>query len=219
MAKWPGAVAKCDYGPGACRSDPRKRVEFGDSCPIEDVQTGRGYRRRIGSPAAEREVRRQSLERRLPYSCHPVETGDAAERPPPLAIRHDPPGQLGTHAGEALELAHSGAVGVNPLVGAERCGEPQRAVAMGERVAVGGRVEEGDGPVGARRRPGRGTHQVAADTESEDEEEGATLGGGHAGKLPRRMSPRCVTEMRSGTGERRTENGVLSPRVSEASEG
>lgn len=175
MAKWADAVAKCDDGPGTRRPDARQGVKLFDSCPVERLRPVIVYRRSIGRPAGEREVGSQAIEGGLSDSRHPIETSDAAERPPILAIRHDPPGQRRTDPWQPFQLAHLGPVDIDALSRAEGAAQLQRAVAVGKGIAITRTVEEYHRRPADRRAAVASTDQVAAHRQDQDQDEGAAF--------------------------------------------
>ncbi len=201
MAKWPGAVAKCHYRTGTRRSDPRQGVQLRDGCPVERQSGSSAAGCSVGRATTERKVGRQPGEGRWAHSGDPIEPCDAAERPPALAIRHDPLRQRRPDPGEPLELPCARPVGVDSLTRSQRPGEGQRELPLAQRVAIGRGVEQNHWPVVRRRHPPAGPDQVPGDAEPEHDDEGAALMGRHARQTTRRTAGSRYPRTEDGTTE------------------
>jgi hypothetical protein len=166
VAKWTRAVAKCHYGTSLRRPNPGQRIQFLDGSLVQVHKGLTGPCNIFGANPTEREVRRQPGQCGGAHSGYPIEPLDAAERPPALAIRHNPARQCRPNAWEPLKLPGAGPIGVDPLAGGQRLGEGHGRIAMRKRVAGQGWVEET-----SNRRPGKltsaisGAEQVSGETD------------------------------------------------------
>jgi hypothetical protein len=115
LAKWASAVAKCHDCPGTGRPDPRQGVEIGDTGLIQVDGDVIADRSSIGRHHPEAQVWSEPCQRAWPDTRNPVEARDAAERPPDLAIRHDPFGEGWADPREAGEFSRSCPLRIDPL--------------------------------------------------------------------------------------------------------
>jgi hypothetical protein len=137
VAKRTRTIAKCHDGACPRRADAREGLQFSDSCPVQQQSASRAYPRIIGWPAREREVWGEPIDGIWTDSRHSLQGSDAAERTLRLAIRHDPPSQCGSDPWEALQLAGSRRVGIDPFAHPEGPVPGQRGSKLAEWVAIG----------------------------------------------------------------------------------
>lgn len=108
---------------------------------------------------------------------HPVEPGQAPERTPGLAIRHDPLGQSETYPGQPGQLLSAGPVGVDPLARAQWPGARQNAVPVRSRGSWRKRGQELHLSRRSARAPEPPANALTQEPEREKQDERAALGG------------------------------------------
>lgn len=122
-------------------------------------------------------MRRQPSEHHRPDPGDPVELGNAAECPSLLAICHDAPRQRRPDAGQPPQFGRTRLIDIDPLGGPQWRRERPGTIPMGKGIAISGGIEQRHR---RRRLAPPGANQVPGDPQGQDQQQGTTLGGGHA---------------------------------------
>lgn len=171
MFRAPGHDRPCLGG-----TDARQRCQGLRIGPIQVHEFRPG--RRPGEP----EVRRKTPDSRRTYSGYAIQTVDRPERPVRVPVGHDSFSKGWAHPGESRKFFRSSKIGIKPLSGGQRaiCGNRCKPLRVWRNARHPLRDDCGPGPHATPRPPGH--DPLAQEGQPEEEEDGSTLWGTHAGE-------------------------------------